>query len=130
MARGIFQAVGKDGEDHLVGAIFPGEPLDAVLEILDGPTDGIEQGRGIAGDLGLLVQIDHLVDRQIVDGNLVTIVEEHQGEPGDAFDLFLLAEEIIETGNGGFDVRTYGSGPVHDEGNLGEGGRSRCCAHD
>lgn len=71
--------------------------------------------------VGAAVEGNDLAEGDIVEGSLEDVVEEHQGEAGEALDLLLVGEEVVEAGDGGGLVPLHRARAVEEEGDLGDG---------
>jgi hypothetical protein len=94
--------------------------LEFLVNLVDGPSDGIQQGGHGAGDIGGGVEFGDLVEGQTVTGDLILVIEEDEAEAGVTRGLALFAEELVEAGDGGFDHVLHGSGAVEDVGDFKE----------
>lgn len=117
--RSVLEPVRKNGEDDLVGALLR-QILDPLLEALDRLPNRIQERSGATGAVGILVKAGHFAHGQVVARDLVFVIEEHQGDPGDAVDLLLFTEEFIEAGDSSLGMGVHRSGTVEDEGNFGD----------
>ena len=117
---GVFIAIGEDGDDDGAGAVGLGKGGECGAEFVDGAGGGVEQGGGAARDEAAVVEREGFDERDVVAGDFVLIVEEHECEAGVAGFVELVLEEAVESvdsvvGHGG-----HGSGAVEDEEKVGE----------
>lgn len=119
---GVFESVGEDGDNDLAGPVGFGGGGQAFAEGVDGGADGIEQGGAAPGGVGGGVEAGDLGNGESVHRGFDAVIEEHEGEAGLARQGLLVAQELIEPGNGLLDQRRHGAGSVEDEGDFGEVG--------
>ena len=115
MSRGIFLAIGEDGNDDAGGSLLFGEIGEALAEFVDATADGIEQGGAAAWDVAGGVEREDLGEREGEVGCLVLIIEEDEGEAGGIWLGGLLAEEAVKACDGGGGHGLHGAGAVQDE---------------
>ena len=129
---GILLAVGEDRDDDLAGSLGLGHGGQTGAGLVDGAADGVQEGGAAVRGVGLHVEPGKLGSRDRGEGDLVVGVEEDQGHADGCLSvlLLLLAEEFVESGDGGLGDRLHGTGAVEDEGDFGEvagvGGHG-CC---
>lgn len=117
---GVFQAVGEHGDDDFAGTFGFGHRGETRAEFVDGAAEGVEEGGGIAWDVGGMVEGDDFGDGERGGGDEIFVVEEDKGEAGLAGECLLFAQEMVVTLDSGADERVHGAGTIEDEGQFGE----------
>ena len=76
-AAGVFVTVGGDDEHRLFRHVLAAGVLVDVADVVDGPANGVQQGRAATGEILLLRHGRHLLQRQAVMNDHTLVVKEH-----------------------------------------------------
>lgn len=117
--RGVFHAIGKNGDDNLLGALVAAHFFEAGVKVVEGLSDGVEQGSGTARNEGCGVELHKLGDGNGGAGDFILVVEEDECETGIGRGFLLIMEELVEASDGGFEVGLHRAGAIEDEGDFG-----------
>ena len=123
-AAGILKAVGKDHDDDLARLLECRQLFQTGVGLLDGATDGIEQGGGAAGHVGAGIQQRDGLDRESVVVDEILVIKEDKGESGIPGDIELGFDKLIEPGDGGLLETLHGARAVQHVRDL-----DKVCVH-
>lgn len=118
----VFKAVGEDREDDFAWLFFHSLKLEAAANILDGATEGVEEGGGAAREVGGGSELGRFLDGAGNEIDIVSVVELHERQVGVTRHVELIREEMVKCSDGGFFHFAHGAGTVEDVGDFGEVG--------
>ena len=101
------------------GRSFSASGSEAEAEFVDGLANGVEQRGAFARLVGVVGERHNFLDGDGADGHEVFVVEQDEGEFGEAFGLLLVVQELVEPVDGGLLADFHRAGAIEDEGDFG-----------